>query len=70
MPRKPRGAVWTEAACYHVMNRGHNRECIFDADADRDYFLTLVDRYRRRYQARVYYYALGRSDPLLTPNPY
>jgi hypothetical protein len=26
MPRKPRRCQWTQAACYHVMNRGHHRE--------------------------------------------
>ena len=26
MPRVPRRWQWTEEACYHLMDRGHNRE--------------------------------------------
>jgi hypothetical protein len=26
MPRTPRRCQWTEEACYHLMDRGHNRE--------------------------------------------
>ena len=39
MPRTPRKQQWTEEACYHVMNRGHNRERIFGDDDDRRHFL-------------------------------
>jgi hypothetical protein len=35
MPRTPRRWLWTEAVCYHVMNRGHNREAIFSDGEDR-----------------------------------
>ena len=45
MPSKPRRTVWTDAACYHIMNRGHNRETVFANDADRSYFLNLLGRY-------------------------
>ena len=34
MPRRPRRAQWTDAACYHVMNRGQNRATIFSDDQD------------------------------------
>ena len=39
MPRTPRKRQWTDEACYHVMNRGHNRERIFGDDDDRRQFL-------------------------------
>src|SRR5438552_2595281 len=26
MPRKSRRALWSDAACYHILNRGHARE--------------------------------------------
>ena len=35
----PAKQQWTEEACYHVMNRGHNRERIFGDDDDRRHFL-------------------------------
>jgi len=58
MPRRPRRAQWTDATCYHVMNRGQNRATIFSDDQDRAYFLKLVARYQQRYAARLYHYCL------------
>jgi hypothetical protein len=39
MPHAARRSQWTEAACYHVLNRGHARETLFHDDADRATFL-------------------------------
>ncbi len=58
MPRLARRWHWTEAACYHVMGRGHNRETVFADDADRAHFLKLVARYRDRFELRLYHYCL------------
>jgi putative transposase len=58
MPRRPRREQWTEAACYHLINRGHNRETVFACDDDRRYFLHLLDRYRHRYDLRIYHFCL------------
>src|SRR5271157_551483 len=58
MPRTPRKQQWTEEACYHVMNRGHNRERIFGDDDDRRHFLGLLARYRERFGLRLYHYFL------------
>lgn len=58
MPRKPRRLQWTEAACYHVINRGHNREIVFRDDQDRQYFLGLLQRYRQAFDVRLYHYCL------------
>src|SRR5438876_7997722 len=44
MPRRPRRTCWTDAACYHVMNRGQNRATIFADDNDRQYFLGLLGK--------------------------
>ena len=49
MPRKARRLLWTQAACYHVINRGHNRETVFADDDDRRFFLQLLGRYRDRF---------------------
>lgn len=58
MPRAPRRQQWTDAACYHVLNRGHNRETVFGDDDDRRYFLGLLARYRDRFALRLYHYCL------------
>ena len=58
MPRRPRRACWTDAACYHVMNRGQNRASIFADDNDRQYFLALLARYSQRFDIRLYHYCL------------
>jgi hypothetical protein len=34
------------AVCYHVMNRGVNRNPIFADDVDREYFCRLVQEYK------------------------
>jgi REP element-mobilizing transposase RayT len=58
MPRSARRFPWTQAACYHVLNRGHARETIIHDDADRLRFLELVARYRDRFAFRLYHYGL------------
>lgn len=58
MPRLPRRSKWTEAACYHVFNRGHNRQAVFADDEDRSYFRMLLQRYRVRFGLRLYHYCL------------
>jgi putative transposase len=58
MPRTPRRLQWTEEACYHLMDRGHNREPIFADDEDRQAFLNLVGRYQKRFALRIYHYCL------------
>ncbi len=74
MPRTPRKQQWTDEACYHVMNRGHNRERIFGDDDDRRQFLRLLVRYQERYagaqcqtsqglSVRLCFWFLGRSGP-------
>jgi putative transposase len=58
MPRIPRSLQWSEEACFHLINRGHNRETIFADDADRRAFLELVARYRERFGFRLFHYCL------------
>jgi putative transposase len=58
MPRLARHYLWTRAACYHVLNRGHARETIFHDDDDRRHFLVLLARYRDRFGLRLYHYCL------------
>jgi putative transposase len=58
MTRIPRGLQWTEAACYHVINRGHNRETLFAGEEDFHKFLELLERYRQQFELRFYAYCL------------
>jgi putative transposase len=38
------------------MNRGHNREVVFQTDADHAHFLQLLDRYRQPFPVRLLHY--------------
>lgn len=58
MTRIARMYQWTESAAYHVINRGHNRETVFGAEEEMAYFLTLLVRYRNRFDAQIYHYCL------------
>jgi putative transposase len=58
MPRRARRLLWTEGACYHVLNRGHARETLFHDSDDHRAFLSILDRYRVRFGLRVYHYCL------------
>jgi REP element-mobilizing transposase RayT len=56
MSRIPRRHQWASEVCYHLMNRGHDREAIFADDEDRHALLGLVQRYQRRFGFRLYHY--------------
>lgn len=56
MPRKAR--CQQKALCYHVMNRGVNRQVIFRDDLDRHYFIKCVKHYKDRHRPRIYHWAL------------
>ncbi len=58
MPRIPRRYQWAREACFHLIDRGHNREAVFADDEDRRAFLGLVARYGRRFGFRLYHYCL------------
>jgi putative transposase len=67
MPREPRRHSWTEAACFHILNRGHNRDTIFAEEADLGYFMQLLHRYRDRFHLRIYHYCLMSNHFHLLP---
>ena len=54
MPRSAR--IFQRALCYHVMNRGVNRQRIFQDDADRRYFTQTVADYKALCGARIYHW--------------
>ena len=43
MPRVPRAQQRAASVYCHIMNRGHNRETVFQTDDDYLYFLELLD---------------------------
>lgn len=47
-----------EGAWYHVMNRGAGRRTIFRTDADRRYFLKLLEAISNRFKAEIHAYCL------------
>ena len=54
MPRVAR--IYQRALCYHVMNRGVNRQRIFSDDEDRVYFTRTVSEYKEICGARIYHW--------------
>jgi hypothetical protein len=53
MARLPRRLQWAQAACYHLMDRGHNRDTVFYDDQDRQRFLDLVARSQKRFNGAM-----------------
>ena len=56
MPRQARIVV--PSGIYHVLCRGNNRQTIFHADSDRERFLSLLSRYKKRYTLDIFHYEL------------
>ncbi len=50
--------VQFEGALYHVSVHGNNRQPIFKDDQDREHYLELLDRYRKRFGCLIYAYIL------------
>jgi len=45
-------------AIYHITSRGNAQQPIFEAKADRDHFLSILEQGCKRYQWSVYAYCL------------
>jgi len=56
MARKPR--IEFPGALYHVIARGNHRNQIFLTPNDYEKYLSLIERYKERYDFRLYAYAL------------
>jgi putative transposase len=59
MPRV--GRIYQRALCYHVLNRGVNRQAIFVDEEDCAYFLRLAAEYKDLCGARVYHWVWMRN---------
>jgi len=58
MSRVPCKRRLGQSACYHVIDRGHNREAVFKDAEDCGSFLRLLGRYAKRFSWRLYHYCL------------
>jgi REP element-mobilizing transposase RayT len=67
MARKPREK--TEEAIYHVYSRGHNKEPIFFDDGDKIRFLETLQRYKNKYNFKIYTYCLMTNHYHIVVNP-
>lgn len=56
MPRKPRNLYRGEY--YHILNRGNNRQRLFQKDEDFEFYLRLLLRYLEKYNVNLYHYCL------------
>jgi len=56
MARKPR--IHYPGAIYHVIARGNNREAVFRETEDKQKYLSLIDKYKTKYQFRLFAYVL------------
>ncbi len=43
---------------FHVINRGNNRQQLFQSESDYEEFLELIRRYKKKFAVRIYHYAL------------
>jgi hypothetical protein len=55
MPHRSRQSQWTNAACYHIISRGHNREVVFADAADFEHFQMLLGRCQERFCLALYH---------------
>jgi len=55
MPRKPRITI---PGCYHILNRGVNRESVLPTTEDKEKFLELLDLSRGIYRFTVHAFCL------------
>lgn len=56
MPRGPRIVI--ENCCYHIINRGNQKQSIFIDDNDFITFLELLRHYKRKFGFKLYAYCL------------
>jgi putative transposase len=55
---------------YHITQRGNRREDVFFCDADREFYLTLLQEYCEKYQVEVWAYCLMTNHIHLILKPF
>jgi len=56
MPRTPR--ITMENACYHIITRGNQKQLVFKDRKDYDKYLSLLLKYKKLYQFKLYCFCL------------
>ncbi|HBG81245.1 TPA: hypothetical protein DDW69_00195 [candidate division CPR2 bacterium] len=56
MPRPPR--LLLSQSYYHIMTRGNNRNTVFECDEDFEYYLELIERFKKDHPFDLYHYCL------------
>ena len=56
MPRKAR--LLLKGVCYHIINRGNQKQNIFLEDLDYEKYLEILRHYKRKYRFKLYAYCL------------
>ena len=67
MPRAARKK--SEESMYHVMSRSISEVDLFQCDEDKDYYLSLLKRYKEKYHCKIYCYALMSNHVHIYINP-
>lgn len=56
MPRKAR--LLLKGVCYHIINRGNQKQEIFLKEVDYEKYLAILRHYKRKYRFKLYAYCL------------
>lgn len=56
MPRTVR--ILLEGACYHIINRGNQKQLIFLEKVDYERFLLILKHYKKKYKFKLFAYCL------------
>ena len=67
MPRAARKK--SSEAMYHVMSRSISEVDLFQCDEDKDYYLSLLKRYKEKYHCKIYAYCLMTNHVHIYINP-
>ena len=55
----PRGArIIMENACYHIITRGNQKQCVFLDAADYQFYFSLLRKYKKRFGFKLYCFCL------------
>lgn len=59
MPRTAR--IAPKGHVYHILARGNNRQDIFKDNIDFQKYFEIIEKYKERYQFKLYHYVLMRN---------
>jgi putative transposase len=58
MPKYARKHQLSDSLVYHVLNRGNGRSTIFHDSLDYEYFLSLLGKYKKRFNVKLYHWVI------------